>query len=218
MAVVEANGGIDVSVKLPEKVEQEQEEQEIPPGNTETTIEPFEDLHSVPWAEKAILNLRAKGIVSGVGDNTFVPERPVSRAEYIMMIMNAFDIDSIPAELSEFTDVDNSSWYYNEMSKAVAVNLIYGSDNKLRPNDTMTREEAVAVIDRAFIHKGIVLSPVGDILPEDADEISMYAKEAVAKMYNASVIVGIDGKFEPKSNLTRAQTAVILDKCMNMLG
>lgn len=52
---------------------------------------------------------------------------------------------------------------------------------------------------------------------DDADEISDYAKQAVAYLADNGVVNGVDGKnFAPRAFATRAQTAKIIYMLLDM--
>ena len=50
---------------------------------------------------------------------------------------------------------------------------------------------------------------------KDSNEISDYAKEAVGYLYSKGIISGSEGRFNPKSNTTRAETATLIYKLLN---
>ena len=53
-------------------------------------------------------------------------------------------------KISKFSDVKVSDWFYDSMSKAYKMGVIKGYNNKLNPNDPITRQEAFVMIARAF--------------------------------------------------------------------
>ena len=70
------------------------------------------------------------------------------------------------------------------------------------------------IIYRAMQFKGIVLNGNETEKFEDQDEISKYAVSSVNSMKNAGIINGIgNGYFAPKSTATRAEAAVIIERC-----
>ena len=63
--------------------------------NTNTIAEvpnktnPFIDLEEVAWAKESISELYARGVVKGKGNNEFMPNDKVTRAEFIEMLITA---------------------------------------------------------------------------------------------------------------------------------
>ena len=173
----------------------------------------FSDLNNGHYAYTAITSLLAQGIVSGVGDGRFEPDRPLRREEFAKLIVNAFGIES--GYSADFTDVDPDAWYYDCVSACCGIGVIRGySETLFGTGDPITREDACVMLYR-------LLGAVSDTeyKPDYADrgQISGYASEAVDALSGAGVINGLDnGCFEPKGTLTRAQAAVILYNIQNI--
>ena len=55
------------------------------------------------------------------------------------------------ASLSGYEDVAPTDWYYEELAKAVQMGTFQGDNGALRPNQPITREQAFAVLARAFV-------------------------------------------------------------------
>ena len=68
----------------------------------------FNDLDSVSWAVEAITELKRIGVINGVSETEFAPNREVTREEFAKMIVNAF---SITGEGKSFADVPATAWY-----------------------------------------------------------------------------------------------------------
>lgn len=94
------------------------------------------------------------GIINGVGDDFFAPERTITREEFAAMLYrytNYLEIDTTARiDYSEFADSESvSDWAHDAMSWAVAEGLINGKPDKLlAPQDTITRAEVATVIYR----------------------------------------------------------------------
>jgi hypothetical protein len=64
-------------------------------------------------------------------------------------VVNRAFASSAEADISKVTDVAATAWYAKDMAKAVKMGT-FAYDTKMRPNDKITREEAFAVLARAF--------------------------------------------------------------------
>ncbi|MFC4775828.1 sugar-binding protein [Paenibacillus sp. GCM10023252] len=53
----------------------------------------FTDLGGVKWAEESVLALAARGIVNGVSEERFAPEKSVTRAQFVQLLIGALDLD-----------------------------------------------------------------------------------------------------------------------------
>jgi len=215
-------GVIPIPPATPEggKPENEDPKSGEPETGTPGTDEPvdemvyFNDLESVPWAKESIEALAAKGIVSGVGDGTFRPKNNVTRAEFIKMLIMAFDLVDEDA-VSTFSDVKEGMWYYKPIASAEKLGIVKGKgDGTFGVNEYITREDMTVMVYRASLILGMNLSKgSGEVQFIDKYDIASYALEAVAAMHENGIIKGIgDNKFAPKNNATRAEAAVLIYK------
>ena len=90
------------------------------------------------------------------------------------------------------------------------------NDECFSPNDFLTREEAAAVIGRAFdLFEFKRLNKITNFA--DKSNISPWAVSAVDSLCPYKIIIGTDnGNFLPKSTITREQAAVITQRFMRM--
>lgn len=185
-----------------------------PPVNP-VTPPVFKDLAQVAsWAKEAIEGLAAKGIVKGVGKDNFQPMKPVTRAEFLAMLVRAFELPggSVPASMK---DVTASDWYYDAVAAALKAGLAQGvSSSKFEPNRPITREEMAVMSANAL---KLLSKKATDSVEEplskfkDKDKIASYAKSAVVLLTQEGIINGTGAdRFTPKGIANRAQAATII--------
>jgi len=199
-----------------EEPEEKPEEKPVEEKPEETKVT-FNDISSVPWAKEAIETLAAEGIISGPGDGTFRPNNKVTRAEFIKMLMMALELVDEEA-VCTFSDVKEGAWYYQSIANAEKLGIVNGKgDGTFGVNDEILRQDMAVMIYRAAQLTGIDLGDDINVIPfTDEEDISGYAKEAVAAIQKAGIINGIgDGSFAPKKNATRAEAAVIIYRLLN---
>lgn len=170
---------------------------------------PFSDLDGVEWAREAIEYLAEKNVVSGTGSNTFSPNDPVTREQFVKMLVDALGFDE-STEI-HFSDADQNMWYYPYLQRAYAAGIAEGiGEGRFGVGNHITRQDLSAMIYRAASKRGLQSSnAVVDYA--DADQISDYAKEAVAAMQSLGIISGMENHcFNPIQNATRAQAAKII--------
>ena len=170
---------------------------------------PFSDLDGVEWAREAIEYLAEKNVVSGTGSNIFSPNDPVTREQFVKMLVDALGFDE-SAEI-HFSDADQNMWYYPYLQRAYAAGIAEGiGEGRFGVGNHITRQDLAAMIYRAASKRGLQSSnAVVDYA--DADQISDYAKEAVAAMQSLGIISGMENHcFNPIQNATRAQAAKII--------
>jgi hypothetical protein len=117
------------------------------------------------------------------------------------------------ASLNEFKDVPRSAWYYDDMAKAVQMGTFTGAGNGLlQPDKNITREDAFLALSRAFR----VEASSSDALNAftDRNRVGSWAKDGVSAMITAGYISGSAGKLNPKSNITRAEFAQLMDNLL----
>lgn len=158
------------------------------------------------WAEQSIAAWKSKGLISGYKDGAFKPDTPVSRSEWIKWI-NASLGYTEQAEFS-YKDVKKSDWFAGEVGKAVAAGYIDGdSAGEFMPGQPVTREQAAVMLQ-----KTLWLPSEEGASFLDGKEMDKASLGAVGALQKQGLISGANGKFKPKSNLTRAEAVALLDR------
>lgn len=164
------------------------------------------------WAENVITEWMDYGIINGYEDGTIRPNNKITRAEMTAMLDRVMDYQT-KAD-NTFSDLGNS-WYTDVILKANAAGVISGyPDGTVKPDATITRQEAVAMFSR-------VLSLDTKNAPEatftDNADVAGWAKDAVNAMAAADYIHGSDGQFRPNDGITRAEVVTILNNIFDKL-
>ncbi|WP_308533573.1 S-layer homology domain-containing protein [uncultured Peptoniphilus sp.] len=168
------------------------------------------------WAERqikyALEQNYFKDIVKG---NDFKPNEKITRAEFVTILGRRAGIDPSTFELKKFKDVDSKKYYSPYIAWALENKIVFGIDeDTFAPDKEITREEMAAFLVRFedLINLNLKKEKEGKNF-KDAKEISTWAKDSVEKLSKLNIIEGMgDGKFSPKTNLTRAQIASVIDK------
>ncbi len=164
------------------------------------------------WAKDAIYYLKAQGIVNGVGNDNFMPDNKVTRAEFAKMIYSSFT-SGISVGDAKFTDVKSSDWFNTYVCALSNVGIINGlGDGLFAPFDTITRQDAAVILKRTLDYKKILLSDEREAVSfNDNASISDYAKAAVDALYKSNLINGRDDmSFAPLDGLSRAEAAQMI--------
>lgn len=160
------------------------------------------------WAEATIQKWFDDEKISGYEDGSFKPNNSITRAEFMTMVNSAYGFEEL-AEIS-YEDADAEEWYYVEIQKAVASGYIVGdSDEAVRPNDEISRQEVAVVMSRLN-----TLEENSDVsMFNDADKIAEWAVGYVGAVAEAEFMIGNDeGNFNPTDDITRAEALVSLDR------
>jgi len=167
----------------------------------------FDDISGYDWAKSAIISLFDKQIINGRGEGIFAPGDNVTRAEFVKMLLLSLGIEASDVQ-SVFSDVSSNDWFASFVCTANEHGIAMGNEGKFNPYDFITREDAAVMICR-----GLSLQGSGELTFTDKDYISDYAVNAISALVGGGIINGMsDGSFAPKSNLTRAEAAVMLDR------
>jgi len=164
------------------------------------------------YSMEAVKYLSDKKIINGYGDGTFRPDNFVTRAEFAKMICSAFLIEG-ENEVS-FSDVNKSDWYYDSITNLAAQGILLGDGTLFRPNELIMRQDAALIISRILSYFGFEYEKDSTVFADDA-YISDYAEDAVSKMKNAGIVVGNGLNFNPLSDITRGEAAVLVYRAFN---
>ena len=166
------------------------------------------------WAEVDVNDMAERGIVSGVTDTTFEPDRPVTRAEFAALITRALHLNSSIS--AGFSDVESGTWYAAPVNAAANAGLLQGYGGSFRPEDLITREEMAVVIVKAyqFQEKETIRGQLDRFA--DREEIAQWAADYVDQAVSVGLISGMTADtFAPKENATRAQAASLLKRLLD---
>lgn len=174
-----------------------------------------EDYSDMPtgWSNAAMTYAVNNGYIKG-SNGKLNPQGLATRAQVASIFARVLKLEN-KADLGSYTDVNASQWYYDDLAKAVDAGLFKGSDNKLRPNDNITREEVMAIIARAYDLTG----ENGNLSAfTDGSTVSSWAVNAVSALVENGIVNGSNGKLNPKNNITREEFAQLLYNCQNKFG
>lgn len=121
----------------------------------------FSDINKKDWYYEAIASAFDLGIVSGKGDNKFLPNEYITRQEMMLMASNAAEKviginppkdNNIQVALNGYKDKDNvAAWAKKAVGFAIVKGIIKGEQNsRLNPNQHATRAETVVMLKRIY--------------------------------------------------------------------
>lgn len=210
------NGYISTPTSVPIKDEAESLNGNEPGQVNTIQTERFPDVAKEAWYYEYVEKLAKEGIISGDEKGYFNPDDSITRAEFIKMLVEVFNIFDKDAKCN-FEDVPEDSWYYGYIAGAIKFDIVNGIGNgKFGPSDKITRQDMAVMAARAAQLTGI-LENDANIDFADASDISSYAVESVASMAKTGIISGDNGMFKPKDYATRAQAAKIISILDDML-
>lgn len=164
------------------------------------------------WFNHAVSTLSSMGIVKGHNDGTFAPNAPITRAEFAA-IAARFD-DKNTDTSSKFTDIA-SHWAKNEIGIAANKGWINGyPDGTFRPNQYITRAEAMTLVNRVLNRLPENSSDLLDSMikwPDNSDA-SQWFYLAVQEATNSHYYKTKENKFEKWTKLRETRDWTELEK------
>ena len=151
----------------------------------------------------------------GYEDGTVRPNGSISRAEVATVLFRLLKDDVRMQNLTKdnaYSDVSDTAWYAAAVSTLSKMGVISGyPDDTFRPNAPITRAEFAAMIARFDETAKSADTPFTDISGH-------WAENAIGKAYGNGWVEGSSKTvFCPESNLTRAETATLLNRVLHRL-
>ena len=176
-------------------------------AETKITFKEFSDVTSTHWAISYINFLSSEEIIAGYPDGTFKPESNVKVNEFITMAMKS---------LGYSFESKSSDWAKPYIDKAIELGVIEDREfDSYTAN--ITREQMASIAGNSIAitepRMGNQLDGYIKVEVKDYHTITGYYIQDVLESYKWGLVGGFpDGTFRPKSNATRAQACVVLNK------
>ncbi len=169
------------------------------------------------WAQAAIEDMCSRLIVKGMDKDHFMPDREITRAEFAALIVNAMGVAHRVNKTSAFSDINTTDWFYQPVNTIKEYGLIKGyEDNTYRPNQLISREEAMVIIMQVIKMAGVDTAmddrEASSLLSQykDKNTISSWAEKACAVCSKYQIVAGNQGLLSPADKLNRAQAAIMV--------
>lgn len=178
---------------------------------TFSSVFAFSDLEE--GQSEAIVALKNRGIVSGIDSEHYVPKGKISYAQSVQMIVKGLNLnmDKIrfikqPLASDTYANVPNDAWYADAFIIAHYNGLEIPKD--VNPNATISREQFGDLLVRAMETKGNFPLVKMFIVIKDEDQININYQGTLQRLLLYKITqLDQDGKFNPKTELTRGEAA-----------
>ncbi len=176
-------------------------------------VNAFFDVPESHWASKAVIYLKVNNIISGSGDNKFLPDDYVTREQLVKMVLMANGEQISETQEADFADVNPEMWYAPYVATAFEKGYVNGiSQTEFGVGKYATRQDICVIINRIAAFEASV-----DNKFADNDLIADYAKEAVSALSLKGIVNGYpDGSFGPHKYCTRAEMATIIYRLIEL--
>lgn len=172
------------------------------------------------WSQDSITSLNARGVIPEALKSNY--RDSITRAEFMALIANVYAYTKgpyTPLGSHPFTDISGNA-YENDILLGYELGIIGGTgDNLFEPEHTLTREQCAKIVGSAVkaisdveIFSNTAL-PFGDNLL-----IGRWALPFVGFTFDAGLMMGSDGNFNPQGLLTREQAMAIVERMLEKYG
>lgn len=177
------------------------------------------------WAKTDIELMASKKIVLGLTEQSFMPDKQITRAEFATILIRALGINVIE-ENSKFNDILATDWYAKSVNAAARAGLVLGYENgQFNPNGSISRQEMAVMIGRAMKYANTAQSIQNSGQDQskinsftDRGDVPSWASADIISLLNNGIMEGVtQDSFEPGSLVTRAQAVTVLKRMLQHL-
>ncbi len=173
------------------------------------------------WAIKPIKWAMNNNFLAGYEDNTFRPNKSITKAEFISLV-NRTTVDIAKSSATSvdvgFKDIKKSDWFYEEIQKAVKAGYIdKSSGNTLNANEAITRGEAASMFLEAKGLDGNTDTAMNRY--SDTAKMNDLVLFSVGGLADLGIMGGYpDGTFKPGGTLSRAEVVSMFQRYFEATG
>jgi hypothetical protein len=182
----------------------------VPPVNSHIiTINVRGNEVILPVRDTMTLRDNISGYINGYTDNTFKPDKSITRAETSQILSNIFKESGMLKP--EIADI-NGQWYSQSVEQILSLGLMKGYEDKtFKPEKNLTRQEfAVTLVNMLDLSN---MPEVGDKTFTDVD--NSYGEESIKLLASLGILQGYDDRtFRPDTEITRAEVVVIINRLL----
>ncbi|WP_127587856.1 S-layer homology domain-containing protein [Paenibacillus koleovorans] len=170
------------------------------------------------WAKDEILDLMQKAIIDGYEDGTIRPDRTLSKAEFVTLLVKSLGLDPALSPVTGYEDMA-SHWSVPMVAAAQASGLL---DKKpvevnLVPDAAISRIEMVSLINR-ILQKFSIKGTEHGLTFTDTAGLLAADRTALGAVVSAGIVGGYpDGTFRPAGSLTRAEAFKVISRVLQVL-
>lgn len=193
----------------------------LPWGARAAWVSPFVDVTGEDWFYPAVEYVVEAGLFQGTAPDRFSPAGPMTRGMFVTVLGRAVQVEGEGAGPSPFEDVGEDAYYAPYVAWAAGAGVVNGtSPTTFSPEEQVTREQMAVMLyqyGQAYDLDVSFAEGALDSFP-DGEQVSPYAREAMAWAVTHGVLQGSDGVLDPQGAATRAQTAQIFRNARDLLA
>jgi hypothetical protein len=118
-------------------------------SQTDTTPINFNDVPKDYWAFTAITSMAKSGFLTGLSNQLFAPDAPMTREEISVLLSRILKLQASTTIISPFSDVDLTRWSYPAIAALSANQILLGYDGgSFHPEENISRAQMAALLFR----------------------------------------------------------------------
>lgn len=178
----------------------------------------FNDAAEEAWYQEAVTFIAARNLTSGTGNGNFSPDAPLTRGQFITLLLKTYEIKGDESFKNNFADAGNT-YYTDYLATAKKLGISEGIGNNLfAPEREITREDMFVMLYNtlemtAKLPKVVSEKGLSDF--SDSGNVATYAQKAMNYLIEANIISGNNSNLLPREITTRAEMAQLL---YNLMG
>lgn len=187
----------------------------------------FKDVPETHWAYPSITKLSDIGVINGVGNGLYAPDRTLTNAEFFVLMARrfyGFEVDQASQDMYvQYGGAAGIAWYNQALYELGITEILERTNIRLsrfdremdNPNESITRYDMAQIIYNYLGRNGDELEKLSDTsVVADWDSIPANYRDAVSTCYALGYLTGVDdaGTFAGNQGVTRAAAATIIDR------
>ncbi|KAA9014563.1 S-layer homology domain-containing protein [Niallia endozanthoxylica] len=179
-------------------------------GFTVTAKTTFKDISSKYWAKDEIDYLSTKKIINGYSNGNFGPNDSIKRVDAATMIVRALELDTSNRPNINLYDVTKKSYGYDTIATVIDEGIFFGNNGYFYPDNTLTRAEMAAILNRAFqLEEKNTKVSFKDL------DTKYWAYKDIQALATNNITSGYeDNTFKPNQTITRAEFSAFMSRVL----
>lgn len=170
------------------------------------------------WAKEEILDLMRKSIIEGYEDQTIRPDRTLSKAEFVTLLVKSLGLEPSKVPAAEYADLSNH-WSQPMIAAAQQAGLMEKKPVELNfaPDTPITRIEMVVLASRVLKQYNVALKG-STVAFNDISALTESNAASLQTVIQSGLVGGYeDGSFRPLGSLTRAEAFKVISRLIQLL-
>ncbi|TFB14210.1 hypothetical protein E3U55_14265 [Filobacillus milosensis] len=178
--------------------------------SADTNGDTFTDLdESNPYYDQIMALVEAQVLNGYEADDTFRPERSLTRAEASVAVASLLDVDTTKEFDNPYSDVDYTDWYADSVLALTDAGVVQGSNGHFNADYELTRAELAVMVHMAFKEQ-LEYDSSEDLPFTDVPE-GIWYEDSLKALYQNGLIAGVgNNMYAPDADFERQHFAALL--------